>query len=73
MSPIRGTLVDAHWQPGFDPFAQKAFKFLGNSEMDIVLQDSFLFPMSMKENIRFGRPDASDEEVVEAARNVGDK
>ena len=39
--------------------------------MSIVLQDSFLFPMSVKDNIRFGRPEASDEEVFEAAKTVG--
>jgi ATP-binding cassette subfamily B protein len=39
--------------------------------MSIVLQDSFLFPMSIKDNIRFGKPEASDEEVVEAAKAVG--
>jgi ATP-binding cassette subfamily B protein len=39
--------------------------------MSIVLQDSFLFPMSIKDNIRFGRPEASDEEVVRAAKAVG--
>ena len=39
--------------------------------MGIVLQDSFLFPMSVKDNIRFGRPEASDDEVVEAAKIVG--
>jgi len=39
--------------------------------MGIVLQDSFLFPMSVKENIRFGKPEASDEEVVEASKSVG--
>ena len=39
--------------------------------MGIVLQDSFLFPMSVKDNIRFGRPEASDEEVVKAAETVG--
>jgi ABC-type multidrug transport system fused ATPase/permease subunit len=39
--------------------------------MSIVLQDSFLFPMSIKDNIRFGRPEASDEEVIEAAKAVG--
>jgi len=39
--------------------------------MSIVLQDSFLFPMSVRDNIRFGRPDAFDEEVVEAAKTVG--
>lgn len=39
--------------------------------MSIVLQDSFLFPMSVKDNVRFGRPNASDREIVEAARAVG--
>ncbi len=39
--------------------------------MGIVLQDSFLFPMSVKDNIRFGRLDASDEEIIEAAKAVG--
>ena len=37
----------------------------------IVLQDSFLFPMNVKDNIRFGKPDASDQEVIEAAKTVG--
>jgi ATP-binding cassette subfamily B multidrug efflux pump len=39
--------------------------------MSIVLQDSFLFPMSIKDNIRFGKPEASDEDVVRAAKAVG--
>lgn len=33
-----------------------------------VAQDTFLFDMSIRDNIRLGRPDASDEEVEEAAR-----
>ena len=37
-------------------------------QIGIVLQDTFLFSASVIDNIRFGRPDASDEEVVEAAR-----
>jgi len=41
------------------------------ARLSIVLQDSFLFPMSVKENIRFGKPDASDEDVVAAAKAVG--
>jgi len=40
-------------------------------QMSIVLQDSFLFPMSARDNIRFGRPEASDGEVIEAAKIVG--
>ncbi|MEE1085726.1 MAG: ABC transporter ATP-binding protein [Schaedlerella sp.] len=34
----------------------------------IVLQDTHLFTGTVRENIRFGRPDASDEEIVEAAK-----
>jgi len=41
------------------------------SQMAIVLQDPFLFSGTIRENIRYGRPDASDEEVVEAAKAVG--
>jgi ATP-binding cassette subfamily B protein/subfamily B ATP-binding cassette protein MsbA len=41
------------------------------SQMGIVLQDPFLFNGSVKENIRFGRLDASDEEIVAAATAVG--
>lgn len=40
-------------------------------QMGMVLQDPFLFNGSVKENILFGRLDASDEEVVAAARAVG--
>jgi ATP-binding cassette, subfamily B, multidrug efflux pump len=41
------------------------------SQMGIVLQDPFLFSGSVAENIRFGRLDASAEEVKEAAKAVG--
>jgi ATP-binding cassette subfamily B protein len=37
-------------------------------QIGIVLQDTFLFSTTVMENIRFGRPDASDEEVIAAAR-----
>lgn len=36
--------------------------------LGLVLQDTFLFAASVMENIRYGRPEASDEEVVEAAK-----
>lgn len=36
--------------------------------MAIVLQDTHLFSGTVRENIRFGRLDATDEEVVEAAK-----
>jgi ATP-binding cassette subfamily B protein len=37
-------------------------------QIGIVLQDSFLFSTSVMENIRFGKPDATDEKVIAAAR-----
>lgn len=38
------------------------------SQMAFVLQDSFLFQGTIRENIRFGRLDATDAEVEEAAK-----
>jgi ATP-binding cassette, subfamily B, multidrug efflux pump len=40
-------------------------------QMGMVLQDPFLFNGSVKENILFGRLDASDAEVIAAAQAVG--
>ena len=36
----------------------------------IVQQDVFLFADTIRENIRYGRPDATDEEVAQAARRA---
>lgn len=36
--------------------------------LGIVLQDTHLFTMSVRENIRYGRLDATDEEVIAAAK-----
>lgn len=36
----------------------------------IVQQDVYLFNASIKENILYGRPDATDEEVIEAAKRA---
>lgn len=41
------------------------------SQLGMVLQDTFLFGGTIGENIRYGRLDASDEEVVAAAKAVG--
>ena len=41
------------------------------SQMGIVPQEGFLFSGTVRENIAFGRPDASDDAVREAARAVG--
>jgi ATP-binding cassette subfamily B protein len=37
-------------------------------QIGIVLQDTFLFSTTVMENIRFGKPDATDDEVIEAAK-----
>jgi ATP-binding cassette subfamily B protein len=37
-------------------------------QLGIVLQDTFLFSGTVMENIRYGRLDATDEEIVEAAK-----
>jgi len=41
------------------------------SQMGIVLQDPFLFSATIADNIRYGRLDATDEEVIAAAKAVG--
>jgi len=37
-------------------------------QLGVVLQDTFLFAGTVKENIRYGKLDASDDEIVAAAR-----
>jgi ATP-binding cassette subfamily B protein/subfamily B ATP-binding cassette protein MsbA len=40
------------------------------SHISIVLQDTLLFSTTIRENIAYGRPDATEEEIVEAARRA---
>jgi ATP-binding cassette subfamily B protein len=40
-------------------------------QLGVVLQDPFLFSGTIASNIRFAKPDATDDEVVRAARAVG--
>ena len=47
------------------PFKQQMQK------ISYVAQDNYLFNVSIMENIRMGRPEASDEEVYEAAKAAG--
>lgn len=39
----------------------------------LVLQDPFLFMGTVKENIRYGKPEATDEEIVRATEVIGAK
>ena len=41
------------------------------SQLGIVPQESFLFSGTIRDNIAFGRPEATDDEVRDAARAVG--
>jgi len=41
------------------------------SQLGIVPQEGFLFSGTIRDNIAFGNPDASDEEIMAAARAVG--
>ncbi len=41
------------------------------TQLGVVLQEGFLFSNTIRENIRYGRLDATDEEVEEAAKAVG--
>lgn len=40
------------------------------SQMGIMLQDTFLFSATIKENIRYGKLDATDDEIIAAAKAV---
>ncbi|MGL4343979.1 MAG: ABC transporter ATP-binding protein [Cellulosilyticaceae bacterium] len=40
-------------------------------QMGIMLQDSFIFSGTIKENIRYGKLDATDDEIIAAAKVVG--
>jgi len=40
------------------------------AQIAIVLQDTLLFSTTARENIAYGRPDATEEEIIEAARRA---
>jgi ABC-type multidrug transport system fused ATPase/permease subunit len=63
--PQRGRiLVDGH------DLAQVTLESL-HQQMGIVSQDNFLFTGTVMENIRYGRPGATDEQVIEACKTLG--
>jgi len=61
--------------PGTIFFDQRPIEAIPMRELrewiGMVPQETFLFSESIAENIRFGRPDASDEEIDEAASQAG--
>lgn len=61
-SPERGTiLIDDH---SIDAISMQSLR----SAIGLVSQDVFLFEGTIRENIAYGRPDASDEDIIDAAR-----
>jgi ABC-type multidrug transport system fused ATPase/permease subunit len=60
--PVHGSiLLDGH------DLRDLSFETLRRS-IGLVLQDNFLFSGTIADNIRYGRPDASDEEVIAASQ-----
>ncbi len=63
--PTRGrVLVDAH---DLREVTQRSLR----SQLGIVPQEGYLFSGTVRDNIAFGRPEATDEEIVAAATAVG--
>jgi len=63
--PVSGrVLVDGH---DLRDITERSLR----SQLGIVPQEGFLFSGTVRDNIAFGRADATDEDIVEAARAVG--
>jgi subfamily B ATP-binding cassette protein MsbA len=60
--PVSGTI----WVDGVDLSRVRLDSY--RSRLGVVLQDNFLFDGSIRQNILFGKPDASEEEMTRAAQ-----
>lgn len=54
---------------GYDPLKHTLASL--HRQLGIVTQENFLFTGSIMDNLKFGRPEATDEEVFSAARRLG--
>ena len=62
--PSRGEVsVDGHYLRALKKKSLRA-------NISMVLQDTLLFSTTVRENIAYGRPDATEEEIIEAARRA---
>jgi ATP-binding cassette subfamily B protein len=62
--PTRGEVsVDGH---NLRDVKKKSLRF----NISMVLQDTLLFSTTVRENIAYGRPDATEEEIIEAAKRA---
>ncbi|RLF23220.1 MAG: ABC transporter ATP-binding protein, partial [Thermoprotei archaeon] len=57
-------LIDGH---DIRDIKQKSLR----SQIGFIPQDTFLFPGTIMDNIRLGRPDASDDEIVQVCKELG--
>ena len=67
---LRGGRILLHCADGSTQDIAGATLHSLRSQLGIMLQDSFLFAGTIMDNIRYGRLDATDEEVVAAAKAV---
>ncbi|MCY7918765.1 ABC transporter ATP-binding protein [Bacillus vallismortis] len=63
-SPVDGMITIDH-----KPITDYSLKTL-RSNIGVVLQESFLFSSTIRSNISYGRPDASMEDIIEAAKRA---
>ncbi|MCY7788466.1 ABC transporter ATP-binding protein/permease [Bacillus inaquosorum] len=63
-SPVGGMITIDH-----KPLTDYSLKTL-RSNIGVVLQESFLFSSTIRANISYGRPDASMEDIIEAAKRA---
>ncbi|MEK0450076.1 MAG: ABC-type multidrug transport system, ATPase and permease component [Verrucomicrobiota bacterium] len=62
--PVKGrVLVDGH---DLRTVTKRSLR----AQISIVLQDTLLFSTTIRENIAYGRPDATEEEIIEAAKRA---
>ncbi len=67
---LRGGKISLHCEDGtVEDISQVTLESL-RTQLGIMLQDSFIFSGTIMSNIRYGRLDATDEEVVRAAKAV---
>ena len=67
---LRGGRILLHCADGTTQDIAGATLYSLRSQLGIMLQDSFLFAGTIMDNIRYGRLDATDEEVIAAAKAV---
>ena len=67
---LNGGRILLHGKDGTTHDISKVTLHSLRSQLGIMLQDSFIFSGTVLDNIRYGRLDATDSEVIEAARRV---